>query len=223
MLQQNVGSRSHSELVPVTLPKEEWSQQTEEPLLWYQRFYSFLLLPPRSRSMLGAYKAYVKRTDPDRAKQIGFSKTPQSWVDAASKYDWERRAIAYDIAQHEKYIKSVEEQRQAVEEELRTDALIGWRKAMEVVEVKPAESMSLQAAIYAMPRLYGMIRELFGFDQQQALTLETIMAALPAQLRSQVLANIRIGQVNITVNQSEQGSSQLLSEGEVVEGEVIEG
>ena len=217
-------SQQTQPVMPLSIakPKEQWSRLPNEPSLAFMRFGSYLMLPPNARSLLGAYKVFMRRTKPDKAATMNFSRAPDSWYDAMEKYDWERRAIAYDIAQHEQYVAGVEEQRQAVVEELKADSLIIWRKMMETIRIKMADSMSLQGATYAGPRIWNMIKELWGLDQQQALSLDVIMAALPAHLRSEVLSIIRIGQVNITVNQTSDGNV-LPPPSEVIEGEVIEG
>ena len=209
-------------MVPLSANRE-WDRLPEEPLLWFQRFGSFLSLPSARRSLGAAYKLHTKITDPERYPTLSFSRAPDSWYNASEKWNWEQRAIAKDVADHESFLVGQDKLKEQVKLECQEALLTTLRKTMLTVEKHKPETMSLQGAVYAVPRIMSAIRDFFGFDEKQALTLETIMAALPAQLRSQVLANIRIGQVNITVNQSERGSSELLSSGEVVEGEVVEG
>jgi hypothetical protein len=190
-------------------------------MLWFQRFGSWLTLAPSKRSLLGAYKAYMMRTEPDRYPTLSFSRAPDSWYSAHDRWNWQSRAIAYDVAQHEDYLASIEDTKRQVKEECKEALLTTLRKCMQTIELHNAKTMSLQGAVYAVPRIMTAVRDFFGFDQTQQLSLDMIMAALPAHLRSQVLANIRIGQVNITVNQA-QDSSRLPSQVGVVEGEIAE-
>ena len=198
--------------VAVTGPRKEWERLPVEPTLWYDKFTSYLSLPPMSRTMMGAYKAYVRRTDPARARVISFTRTPASWMDNCVRYRWEERAAAYDLQRSEHHFALLDEQKEALEEECRQALLTTLRKTMESIEHHKPESMSLQGAVYAIPRLMTAIRDFYQLDKPSKVTIDQIMGLLPQDIRTAVLSAVNIETVNVQVNVNQK---QVEDEGEV--------
>jgi hypothetical protein len=84
----------------------EWDQQPGEPSLWYGRFVAYLALGP-SRSVERAY-AVVRETENLKGQRPG-----AKWYDAAHRWNWERRAQAYDAEQRRRFLQDQDELRTA--------------------------------------------------------------------------------------------------------------
>ncbi|GAB4474465.1 MAG: hypothetical protein OHK0037_35350 [Elainellaceae cyanobacterium] len=74
------------------MPKEPdlWEQQPGEPNLWFDRFHAYLLMGS-GRSLLGAYNAEREKAGKSMMKAV-----PGAWNDAATRWDWQHRAWAFD-------------------------------------------------------------------------------------------------------------------------------
>lgn len=74
------------------MPKERdlWEQQPGEPNLWFDRFHAYLLMGS-GRSLLGAYNAEREKAGKSMMKAV-----PGAWNDAATRWDWQHRAWAFD-------------------------------------------------------------------------------------------------------------------------------
>jgi hypothetical protein len=108
----------------------------EEPVVWFSRFEGFRSLGP-SRSLLAAYNAEREK----EGKRGTATSVPQPWDEAARRWDWRRRAEAFDLHQ-------VEEDRRASRDELqgiRRESLLiaqGMRKkALEAMKGLPAAAL----------------------------------------------------------------------------------
>jgi len=75
-------------------PKEVWDHQQDEPYNWYIKFHHFLMEGP-TRSVANAKKTYEEAYEEESGHVV-------SWYKARAKYDWWRRAYAYDRAQQGK-------------------------------------------------------------------------------------------------------------------------
>ena len=77
-----------SALVPEVDIDELWGHRPDEPHEWYTRFYHFLMEGP-TRTVSGAVKSYTKIYDD---KPMHFV----TWHNMLKKWDWWKRAYAYD-------------------------------------------------------------------------------------------------------------------------------
>lgn len=84
-----------------------WSRREGEPTNWYKRFDVFLQMGS-SRTMLGAVHLVEKAEKSGKRQSF---KTPGSWNRVADKWQWQKRADAYDA-----YLLA---EREAKEERLR--------------------------------------------------------------------------------------------------------
>lgn len=108
-------------------PRNEWERRDGEPNKWYDRFQIFLLLGS-SRSIHAAYLAWRERerkTTRDSAqKRAGI---PKSWLDAAAKWDWVKRAEQFDENERQNNLMEWTKRR----EELRE---MEWKFSQELVD-----------------------------------------------------------------------------------------
>lgn len=78
---------------PSTTEEEIWFQRPDEPNRWYDRFARYLAAGA-SRSIRGVYNA---ERGGNASKAVS-----ASWSQAAQRYEWKRRAEAYDAAERRK-------------------------------------------------------------------------------------------------------------------------
>ncbi|HIK39787.1 hypothetical protein [Thermoleptolyngbya sp. M55_K2018_002] len=94
------------------MPKEPdpWEQQLGEPNLWFDRFHAYLLMGS-GRSLLGAYNQEREKARKGATKTI-----PSAWNDAATRWDWQHRAWAFDrqirLRDHQRWATRREEFRE---------------------------------------------------------------------------------------------------------------
>lgn len=106
----------------------EWERRDGEPNKWYDRFQIFLLAGP-SRSVYAAYLAWREREGRASARDSAQKRAglPKTWADAAAKWEWVKRAEAFD---------EKERQQNLVEWAKRRDALreLEWTFSQELVD-----------------------------------------------------------------------------------------
>jgi len=80
--------------------KAPWLQQEDESPLWYQRFLLYYLPLGPGRNLTQAYIRHLKAEKPERAERLENSgryiNTSKEWSEAARKYEWMQRAVAFD-------------------------------------------------------------------------------------------------------------------------------
>lgn len=69
-----------------------WERQEGEDTMWYDRFFVFLRMGP-SRTLLGAVHEVEKAQKSAEKHSVSI---PGAWSDAAKKWDWRKRAEAWD-------------------------------------------------------------------------------------------------------------------------------
>lgn len=106
---------------------QPWQQQPNEPDLWFARFHEFLL-SGSGRSLLATYNASAKK--PEKARTI-----PSSWREAAKKWNWESRAIAFDNHQQSEDLEVWQRRRREIREKQWAIAEKLLNKAQEMLEV----------------------------------------------------------------------------------------
>lgn len=121
---------------------EPWDRQRDpdgelEPNRWYSRFsLDFQLLGP-DRSLLGAYRRWLKRIGKVRKGQGEPQSAPPSWRKAAVRWRWFERAEAWDKVQmdrlrEEEAEKWIERQLQAREQEWEAAQAL-WQRIEEMM------------------------------------------------------------------------------------------
>lgn len=73
-----------------------WDQQEGEKSTEYHKFLLFRDMPAQDRSILGAYKLALEKSEKKREKARPPRTFPSSWRDCADKWQWLKRADAYD-------------------------------------------------------------------------------------------------------------------------------
>lgn len=76
--------------------RQPWDQMEGEKSAEYHNFLLFRDMAAQDRSFLGAYKIALERSVKKREKACLPGKIPSSWSDAADKWQWRKRADAYD-------------------------------------------------------------------------------------------------------------------------------
>jgi hypothetical protein len=80
-----------------------WERMKDEPTLWHGRFHSWYLMAGTERSIESAYQkwseAKARSSGDQAAAPRRKAKPPGQWFEASSKWEWQRRAQAYDAEQ----------------------------------------------------------------------------------------------------------------------------
>ncbi len=92
-------SADSSALVPEVDIDELWGHQVGEPHEWYLRFHHFLMEGP-TRTVSGAVKSYAEIYNDNPMHFV-------SWHKMVKKWNWYRRAYAYDRSQQGKEEEAV--------------------------------------------------------------------------------------------------------------------
>lgn len=123
--------------LPKRLPKE--------PPHWYQRFLAFYL-PATPHTLHSAYLAWrADEGKPHRAR-VG---VPQSWRDAAEKWNWEKRASTWDLAVAE--LRFTEEEEGRTENRGKRRNLLGKLGNVLAEALENIDSQELSKAIARNP------------------------------------------------------------------------
>lgn len=102
-----------------SLQVKPWQQQPGEPNLWFDRFFSYYRTLGATRSLEQAYQLWAKaekvRREQAQRNQgltptaIRLAKRPTaSWYKASKAYNWESRAMAWDIDQRRQQLEAEE-------------------------------------------------------------------------------------------------------------------
>lgn len=96
--------------VPVTLDADRflWERQTDEPILWFERFLMFIFMGVK-RSVVGIYRRHRLTKCPDRVLKV--STAPARWLRLAKKWRWRERAEAYDATMYLEILEDAERER----------------------------------------------------------------------------------------------------------------
>lgn len=81
-----------------------WSQMEGEPHKWYTRFIRYYLAMGPSRTVKGANREFL-RVEQNRA--VDYAATPRTWLHIFYKWEWKRRAEAFDQEQNEVTVDTV--------------------------------------------------------------------------------------------------------------------
>lgn len=73
-----------------------WMRMEDEPGDWFARFLIFRDMPAQDRSFLGAYKIALGKSGKKREKAGDPKRIPSSWDKSVDKWQWWKRADAYD-------------------------------------------------------------------------------------------------------------------------------
>ena len=89
-----------------------YDRQPDEPNLWYDRFFKFMLLGPE-RSLIETYRqiSNAARAAKGQPPLRLSARIPQSWRQRASQFDWKARAESWDNQQRRLTLKKVERTR----------------------------------------------------------------------------------------------------------------
>lgn len=127
-----------------------WERQDNEPTLWFSRFQRFLALG-RERSLLGLYNAVRREKAGKDGKPFKVAtSTPGAWDEAAKKWNWRKRAEAYDLTQLKQEFGDMElmiltERKRRLK--IYDDALGKIAKRLETVDLNEVSLQQLIAAL----------------------------------------------------------------------------
>lgn len=133
-----------------------WEHQLGEPMNWYNRFVAYLLLPPERRSARHTYEeilikaGQLKRGEHWRGDLV-------NWAFTMAKWQWGRRAEAWDIENNYNAIAAEEAKRREVVHE-HQDILEGMREVARTWLYERDEEGNI---------IYEMVIDIDGVERQQ--------------------------------------------------------
>jgi hypothetical protein len=77
----------------------EWDKRADEPEEWYRIFRDYFLPLGNRRTVRNAFEFFVRVEQPahyDTVDPDDIRMAPTHWADYANKYEWGKRALAYD-------------------------------------------------------------------------------------------------------------------------------
>ena len=132
------------------MTQAEWERREDEPAMWFSRFDELFRPMGPERSLLGAYNAWREQA------RKGIAKSPaRSWSINAVKWEWRKRAEAWDAAQRERRLVEEETERKKRREERRS--ILQGIKAKVAVKIQSLEVDDLTAN--DLFRLVGLMLE----------------------------------------------------------------
>jgi hypothetical protein len=176
--------------------KELWERLENEPERAYRAFESFLTLPSRERTLLGAYRVHVG--NPLAAKPS------DTWSRWSGEFAWRERAAA-----HDRHMDSI--RREGVEEALKSEA----KRHATLVERMRYETQEELTALHA-----GLTEYLDNLDWNQAnIRMQDVIQIVKLKLD----ATMRFEEANPQREEPEgSGVDWSLDEKEFVDGVVAE-
>ena len=96
----------------------EWERKPGEPMLWFGRFDKYYRPMGTERSVLGAYNTWRQEKARRRKTGIKLAKSPSAtWTANSAKWEWKKRAEAWDAYERELRLAQEEQERQQAREE----------------------------------------------------------------------------------------------------------
>lgn len=122
----------------------EWERLPDEPVKWYVRFEAYRLAGP-NRSLLGVFNADQVKEGKKRAMT-----PPASWRDALVKWDWIKRAEAWDLSEQARITAEKEAYRRGLPDEfdakyriIYDEAFKAWLRSLENAETEMKEMVEV--------------------------------------------------------------------------------
>lgn len=96
---------------PIATEHKPWEHQPYETYQWYTRFLNCYLMQPRySRSVTQAYKNYrIEKGNISEDKLARVNAPSRIWAEAFHQYNWDSRALAYDMHINDLLLSNIEE------------------------------------------------------------------------------------------------------------------
>jgi hypothetical protein len=165
--------------------KQPWDRLPGEDTMWYSRFVHYYLPLGSSRSLLGAYNQYrLAQTDLD----VTYC-TSESWRINAHKYDWEKRATAYDDWKRDEF----QQRMQVLALEVMEERVSVARDLLKVAHGKLFDtdiSWSSNSVANAIKTALHELRTDLPISQSGGRDIQIVVKNLPQNLRLAILAAV---------------------------------
>lgn len=79
--------------------ERDWDILPNEPEIWYRIFKTYYLGVGKGRSLRSAFELYLRNESPEDYADVdpsAFKNIPSHWSEYSRKFEWARRAAAYD-------------------------------------------------------------------------------------------------------------------------------
>jgi len=143
-----------------------WDQREDEPGDWFRIFKDYYLPLGSERSLRNAFEFYIRVESPEQYVDLdpdNFKNIPQHWNSFADKFEWAKRALAYDEATQINYNEVIVNQ---VLDYLRNNAMTAARA---LVDALTNDRTRVQAANAILNR--GGIPEVSEVNIRSAITV----------------------------------------------------
>lgn len=109
-----------------------WTQMVDEPDEWYDKFTTYYLAMGYGRTLTKAFEQYVLAEHPEKKDVVlvrGTHTAPSSWSVMSNRYNWRKRAQAWDAERAKDLASTVTEARTLLQETT-VEAVMTLRKAL---------------------------------------------------------------------------------------------
>lgn len=198
-----------------------WDRRADEPIEAYQAFVLWLFSgvdKEKKRTRLTthhnvagrriyskAYQNYLRITGQSTGEELDkIDHIPPSWKEYRERYEWEKRAGAYDRQDLEEFGEQMALARRDIEEKVGQALLKGMQVCMDKLENADLSELSLSAAIYAMVQISQELRNFITFQERGKPAASTVLEMLPDSLRQAVLVAINVDQIVVQKQKEEE-------------------
>lgn len=158
------GEQTSKELKP-------WDMQPAEPNVWYDRFWTYLLLGA-GRTLEECY-----RVRGEAGEKLNGERATGYWYRMARQYHWEDRSIAYDKNRRED-LQAREEERRIQERERRrsmvSDVLEGCYAALKKANLGAMEESDARRALPTLRALFHDAIQAFRLEMGEPTSIDQV-------------------------------------------------
>jgi len=166
----------------------------------YAHFLYYLALPRDRRSVLSAYRQYLKTEMPEKLAQLensnprGLIAAPSAWYEQAKQYHWPDRAKEADAKQADQFKRDIEQSWSDMRHHYVSMLRDVADKLHHAILNANDDDIPLATALQVLPRYSQTIREHTQSPPEALAALQ----ALPADLRTQIIVAIKADTFNLS-------------------------
>jgi len=152
--------------------RKPWERMPQESAFWFRQFTRYLLQPDEYRTVLSAYKLYReararKHKEALVALKRGEKRVPPEWAEAAMRFRWIERSLAWDESEADLMRQTFEHDR-IKERVLRIKILRDFRhKVVDAIEMLNPGDMQWREAMAGLRMVTEQLRTEFGDNPAQ--------------------------------------------------------
>ena len=152
-------------------PLKPWDMQPDEPNVWYDRFWSYLMLGA-ARTVEECYRVRCEAGD-----RVKGDRATGYWYRMAKQYNWDARAAAYDQSRRQD-LQAREEERRIQERERRrvmvSDVLEGCYAALKKANLGAMEEPDARRALPTLRALFHDAIQAYRLEMGEPTSIDQV-------------------------------------------------